>query len=82
MLVIIDTEKLLKAKEFDWVHHKTVNNIIALVRQTVYDNYDVADNDIIKKDLSEIMALIDCIEVRDREIDQTLENLIKLTRKE
>jgi len=79
MLVIIDTEKLLKAKEFDWVHHKTVNNIIALVKQTVYDNYDVADN---KKDLSEIMALIDCIEVRDREIDQTLENLIKLTRKE
>jgi len=80
MLVIIDTEKLLKAKEFDYVHYKTVNNIIALVKQTVYDHFDVADNDIIKKDLSEIKALIDCIEVRDREIDQTLENLINLTR--
>lgn len=80
MLVTIDTEKLLNAKEFDWVHHKTVNNIVSLVKQTIYDHYDAADNDIIKKDLSEIMALIDCIEVRDSEIDQTLENLIKLTR--
>ena len=77
MLVTIDTEKLLKSKEFNNVHHKTVRNIIGRVKQTVYDLCDVADN---KKDLAEIQALIDCIEVRDSEIDQTLENLIKLTR--
>ena len=77
MLVTINTEKLLNAKEFDWVHNKTARFIVARVKQIAHDLYDVSDDN---KDLAEIMTLIDCIEVRDSEIDQTLENLIKLTR--
>ena len=79
MLVTINTEKLLNAKEFDWVHNKTARFIVSRVKQIAHDLYDESDDN---KDLAEIMALIDCIEVRDSEIDQTLENLIKLTRRE
>ncbi len=77
MLVVLNTEKLSKLYP-----EISISNLLCYAKQDI-DIIEMFNKDEgLKDNIAEVKALVDCLEIRNSEIDQTVENILKLTKKE
>lgn len=77
MLVVLNTEKLSKLYP-----EISISNLLYYAKQDI-DIIEMFNKDEgLKDNIAEVKALVDCLEIRNSEIDQTVENILKLTKKE
>lgn len=78
MLIVIDTEKLKKKAPF--VNAK-IANIVMFVQQDI-DIIEMLNKDEgLADNITEVKEFLDCLEIRNSEIDQTVEKILELTKK-
>lgn len=78
MLIVIDTEKLKKKAPF--VDAK-IANIVMFVQQDI-DIIEMLNKDEgLADNITEVKEFLDCLEIRNSEIDQTVEKILELTKK-
>ena len=78
MLIVIDTEKLKKKAPF--VDAK-IANIVMFVQQDI-DIIEMLNKDEgLADNITEVKEFLDCLEIRNNEIDQTVEKILELTKK-
>ena len=78
MLIVIDTEKLKKKAPF--VDTK-IANIVMFVQQDI-DIIEMLNKDEgLADNITEVKEFLDCLEIRNSEIDQTVEKILELTKK-
>lgn len=77
MLVVLNTEKLSKLYP-----EISISKLLCYAKQDI-DIIEMFNRDEgLKDNIAEVKALVDCLEIRNSEIDQTVENILKLTKKE